>query len=188
MCPETNTNMTTTFYRYDPSRDRLNKILTWKIIGHLSFLRPVSEPKRVEIFLTTIRQLERRIKVPMGELRWVLKEEGDYVNKLLHFHFLLDGSNIPKKDPAKLAGAFGKLWNKAGGGDHDVRPYVIEVARDGYQRAVNYITKVEAFRVPFSRFFNAGENCHIRFSEGLDKHLAAVCTTDQTTNRKDKNG
>lgn len=154
-------------------------------MGHLSFLRPVSEQERVEIFLTTIRLLERRIKLPVGELRWVVKEEGDFVNKLFHFHFLLEGSNIPNKDAATLAGAFGRLWEKAGGGNHDVRPYAIEFDRDGFQRGVNYLTKLEGFRVPFSTFFNAGDNCHLKFSDGLDRHLASVCNADQTTNQKD---
>jgi hypothetical protein len=178
--------MKTTSYRYDPSRDRLNLIQTWKIMGHLSFIRPVSEQQRVEIFLSTMHQLSRRIKIAADELRWVLKEEGDFTNKLPHFHFLLDGSNMPNKDAAKLASAFGKLWVKVGGGNHDVRPYAIVLDRHGYQRAVNYVTKVEGFcRVPFSPFFNAGENCHLKFSDGLDRHLAVVCRADQTTNQKD---
>jgi hypothetical protein len=179
-----NTNNPTSF-SYDPSRERLNKIETWKIMGHLSFLRPVSEPERIEIFLTTIRLLERRLKLPVGELRWVLKEEGDYDTKLVHFHFLLDGSNLPNKDATKLAAAFGMLWKKNGGGNHDVRPYTIERDARGYQRGVNYVTKVEGFHVPFSTFFNAGKDCHIKFSDGLDRHLAAVCTADQTTTQKD---
>ena len=176
---------TNTTFRYDPSRKRLNQIQTWKVLGHLSFIRPVSEPKRVEIFLATLRLLARRIKTPIAELRWVLKEEGDYINKLFHLHFLLDGSNIPNKDAAKLAAAFGTLWEKVGGGNHDVRPYAIELDRHGYQRAVNYVTKVESYRVPFSPFFNAGENCHLKFSDAMDRHIAAVCNADTTQNQKD---
>lgn len=159
-------------------------------MGHLSFLRAVNEQKRVQTFLGTIRLLARRVKMPVTEVRWALKEEGDFVNKLHHFHFLLDGSNLPNKDADKLAVNFGKLWVQMGGGDYDVRPYVLERDLNGFQRAVNYITKVEDYRVPFSAFFNAGENCHLKFSDGLDRHIAAVCAAVQTSkegNRMNKN-
>ena len=154
-------------------------------MGHLSFIRPCSEQSRVDLFLITIRHLARRIKINPSELRWVLKEEGDFITKKIHFHFLLDGSNMPNKDSAKLAEVFGNLWVKAGGGNHDVRPYTVEFDRNGYQRAVNYISKLEGFRVPFSTFFNAGENCHLKFSDGLDRRLAEVCRADTTQNQKD---
>lgn len=172
--------MTTTSFRYDPSRERLNQIQSWKIMGHLSFIRPCSEQSRIDLFLITIGQLARRIKIDASDLRWVLKEEGDYNTKLIHFHFLLDGSNLTNKDATKLAVNFAKLWEKAGGGNHDVRPYTVELDHNGYQRAVNYISKLEGFRVPFSTFFNAGENCHLKFSDAMDSHIAAVCTADTT--------
>jgi len=154
-------------------------------MGHLSFIRPAPEQQRVEIFITTIRQLARRIKINTNELCWVLKEEGDFVNKLFHFHFLLDGSNLINKDAGRLAVNFAKLWEKAGGGNYDVRPYVVELDRYGFQRAVNYITKLDGSRVSYSSFFTAGENCHLKFSDGLDRHLAVVCSADTTQNQKD---
>lgn len=153
-------------------------------MGHLSFRSPVSSVKRMEMFQAVIHLLARRYKMPVAELRWVLKQEGDFTNKRYHFHFLLDGSNLSNKDVAKLAVNFGKLWEKAGGGNHDVRPYAIELDPNGYQRAVNYLTKVEGFRVPFSKVFDAGENCHLKFSEAMDRHIAAVCT-DSEPQKKD---
>lgn len=148
-------------------------------MGHLSFLRPTSEEKRIRIFLNVIHELARRIKINPCELRWVLKQEGDYIHKLYHFHFLLDGSNLQNKDTVKLALNLGKLWVKAGGGNHDVRLYHIERDHDGYQRGVNYITKLEDFSVPFSIFFDGGENCHLKFSDGLDSHIATICSNNQ---------
>lgn len=149
------------------------------LFGALTTKTPVPEAKRIEFFARTIRQLERRLKLSVGELRWVLKQEGNFNDKLCHLHFLLDGSNMPNKDAAKLAVTFGKLWAKAGGGNHDVATHVIERDKHGYQRAVNYITKIENFPMPFSIYFNAGDKCHLKFSEGLDKHLAVVCTADE---------
>lgn len=172
--------MNTTTSSHDPARERLNKIETWKIFGHLSFIRPVPEEKRIRLFLLTLHQLARRIKTNPNDLRWVLKQEGDFINKLYHFHFLLDGSNLENKDSGKLADNFAKLWAKVGGGDCDVCQYHLDRDENGYQRAVNYITKLEGHSVPFSIFFNAGDKCHLKFSDGLDKHLAAICSTYTT--------
>jgi hypothetical protein len=178
--------MDTTTFSYDPTRERLNRIESWKIMAHLSFRRPVPEAEKIAIFLNAIRELARRIKINPDDLRWVLKEEGDFIHKLFHFHFLLDGSNLPNKDASKLAINFAKLWLKAGGGNTDVRPYAIERDPHGYQRAVNYITKLEGFAVPFSAFFNAGENCHLKFSDAMDRHIAAVCLADANATQNQK--
>ena len=171
--------MNTNPQRYDPCRERLNKITTWKLFGSLTTKKPVTEAKRVEIFCRTIRLLERRLKLTVGELRWVLKQEGNFNDTLCHLHFLLDGSNLPNKDSVKLADAFGNLWVKAGGGNHDIAAHKIERDRHGFQRAVNYITKIEDFPLPFSMYFDAGDKCHLKFSEALDKHLAVACIADQ---------
>ena|SRR5579863_2643904 len=177
--------MHTTTFRYDPARERLNRIETWKVMGHLTFTHPIPEVERIAIWTTVLRLLARRIKITSDDLRWVLKEEGDFEHKLHHFHFLLDGSNLLNKDATKLATNFAKLWFMAGGGNHDVRPYVLERDSHGYQKAVSYITKLENFRVPFSAYFNAGEDCHLKFSDAMDRHIAEVCNTATQQNRKD---
>lgn len=154
------------------------------LFGSLTTPKPLTEAERVDIFLRTSRLLERRLKMPVGELRWVLKQEGDFTHKLRHFHFLLDGSNLANKDAAKLAVTFGKLWVNAGGGNHDVAAHVIDRDDAGYQKSVNYITKADTFQTPFSAYFNAGANCHLKFSESMDKHIAVLCSADQNNQPK----
>jgi hypothetical protein len=178
--------MNTTFHGYDPARTRLNRVTTWKIFGHLSFSSPCSEATRVKLFKDTVRLLARQIHVPQSELRWVLKQEGNYQDKLYHFHFLLDGSNLPNKDAQKLAGAFGKLWTKVGGGNHEVLPHTVQLDSEGFQKSVNYITKIEGLSQPESNFFYGGQ-CQMKFSPALDQHISDLFAEDarQQDHQKD---
>jgi hypothetical protein len=128
--------------------------------------------KRWEKFLKADTKIGHITKQNVLAFRVKLKDE-KYSARTINLHMV------------SLAVNFAKLWEKAGGGNYDVRPYVVELDRYGFQRAVNYITKLDGSRVSYSSFFTAGENCHLKFSDGLDRHLAVVCSADTTQNQKD---
>ncbi len=176
--------MNTNTPRYDSVRQRLDKITTWILFGTLTFKSPTSERIRIQTFQKTIKNLETRLHLQRGELRWVLSQQGDHATKRYHFHVLLDGSNLPNVDPTNLASNFAKHWVKSGGGNAEVVLHTIQRGEDGFQKSVNYVCKVEGFTVPHSAYFNAGNDAQIRLSESLQKHLAEVCATAEDNQKE----
>jgi hypothetical protein len=159
--------------RHDSIYGSLDLIDNWMIYGHLTLSKRFQNEERMRLskFHLLIRDVARRFtgKRDLNRIGWFLREEGNGITKRFHFHFGLTSENLENTTAEVVCRYMRKQWSKIAKSICEITPW----DRQKTPRGIWYLTQIEAYELPRSRYF-ADQLCHWRMSTSLHSKIQYI--------------